>query len=125
MPWRSCSELAPNWRLHIKENALPAYSEVYPLVWIVLLDLMLEHFWLAVPYRLDIWNADPWEACHVNGTPQQSDFVSIDGGIAASRVIRVDSKNLQIGNRKWWNHYRNSFNWLLGHSRLLEPAKSE
>lgn len=98
---------------------------LYPLVGIVLRALITGHFWLAVPDHPDIWNTDPWEACHVNRALQQSYFVSIDGGIAAHRVIRVDSKNLQIGSLKWWNHYRNLFNWLSGHSRLVEPAKSE
>lgn len=98
---------------------------LYPFVGIVLRGLITGHFWLAVPDHPDIWNTDPWEACHVNRALQQSYFVSIDGGIAAHRVIRVDSKNLQIGSLKWWNHYRNLFNWLSGHSRLVEPAKSE
>lgn len=111
--------------MHIKENALPTYSEVYPLVGIVLLDLIIQHFSLAVLYHLDIWNTDTWEACHVNRTLQQSYFVSIDGGIAVYRIIHVDSKNLQIGSLKWWNHYRNLFNWLNSCSRLVEPAKAE
>lgn len=115
--WPPSAECTSGHSLHL--------PRLWPLVGIVLPALIPGHLWLAVPHHADVWNTDPWEACHVDRALQQSYIVSVDGGIAAHRVIRVDSKNLQIGSLKWWNHYRNLFNWSSSHSRLVEPAKSK